>query len=360
MARKILTINPGSTSTKIALFEEENQVMSVKLSHTVEDLKPFEKIYDQTEYRRKMIMEVLEEKGVNPSEITAISARGGNMQPVVGGTYMVNEQMLEDLKVGVMGQHASNLGGIIANAIAKPLGISAYVVDPVIVDEMAPIAKISGTPDIARKAKDHPLNQKAVSRKIAEQMGGKYEDYNFIVAHTGGGISIGVHEKGKIIDTNNCLDGDGPMSPERSGGVPFFSLVEICYSGKYTKEELRKRLVGGGGLAAYLGTNDAIEVTKMIEGGDEHAKLVFEAMAYQVAKEIGAGAAVLKGKVDRIIITGGLAYSKMLMDWITERVEFIAPVELYPGELEMDALALGVLRVLDGNEPLQQYPNPKK
>ena len=360
MGRKILTINPGSTSTKIALFEEEAQIMSAKVNHTIEELKAFEKIYDQADYRRKLIVDTLNEKGVNLSELTAISARGGNMHPVVGGTYMVNAEMLEDLKVGVMGQHASNLGGIIANAIAAPLNISAYVVDPVIVDEMEPIAKISGTPEIARKAKDHPLNQKAVSRKIAENMGGKYEDFNFVVAHMGGGISIGVHKNGKIIDTNNCLDGDGPMSPERSGGVPFFSLVELCYSGKYTKEELRKKLVGGGGLAAYLGTNDALKVEAMIAEGNEKAKLMYEAMAYQVAKEIGAGATALKGKVDRIIITGGLAYSKMLMGWIKERVEFIAPVELYPGELEMEALALGVLRVMDNKEPLQTYPNPKK
>jgi butyrate kinase len=263
--------------------------------------------------------------------------------------------MLEDLKVGVMGQHASNLGGIIAHAIAEPLGLSAYVVDPVVVDEFEEFARISGVPEIQRKSKDHPLNQKATARKASTELGGKYEDFNFLVAHMGGGISVGVHKKGRIIDVNNCLDGDGPFSPERAGGIPVGSLIDMCFSGEFTREEVRKKIVGGGGLVAYLGSNDGREIVRRIKEGDGKARFIFEAMAYQIAKEIGAGATVLKGEVDAIILTGGLAYDDTLTGWIKDRVGFIARVMVLPGEEEMTAMAQGVLRVLNGEEMVKSY-----
>ncbi|QUH19321.1 butyrate kinase [Alkaliphilus sp. B6464] len=352
-----LIINPGSTSTKIAIFENDKEVMTETIKHSSEEIKDFEAIYDQFDFRKDLIIKTLEAKNIDFPKFSAIIGRGGNMKPVVGGTYEVNEEMLKDLKIGVMGQHASNLGGGLAYSIAEELGLKAYVVDPVVVDEFEPLARISGTPLIERKSKDHPLNQKAVARAAAAEMGGKYEDYNFIIAHLGGGISVGVHQKGRLIDVNNALNGDGPMSPERCGGIPFGSLIDICFSGKYSKEEITKELVGGGGLAGYLGTNDGREVCKLIESGDGHAKLIYEAMAYQISKEIGAASAVLKGNVSSILLTGGLAHDKLLMSWIKDRVGFLAPVKIFPGEHEMEALASGVLRVLEGKESIQTYPN---
>lgn len=353
---RILVINPGSTSTKIAVFENDTSLVTKEIRHSHEDLQRYDKIIDQFEFRRAIIMKALEEELCCGKSLNAVVARGGNMRPVTGGTYRVNHEMVEDLRAGVMGQHASNLGGILGMSVAEDLGVDAYVVDPVIVDEFGPLARISGSPLIARKSKDHPLNQKAVARKVAAQIGGRYDEFNFIVAHMGGGISVGAHKKGKIVDVNNSLDGDGPMSPERSGGLPFGALIDLCFSGKYTRESLRKQLIGGGGLAAYLGTSDALEVERRIKSGDERAKLIYDAMAYQIAKEIGACATVLKGDVDAVIFTGGLARSKNLVDIIEERVRFIAPVYRCPGEEEMQALAEGVLRVFRGEEQLHEYP----
>lgn len=352
---RILTINTGSTSTKISVFDDENEVFSEVIGHSNEELKIFETIYDQFEFRRNMICKTLKEKGIDLNTLDAVAARGGNMKPVVGGTYAVNEAMLEDLKAGVMGQHASNLGGIVAHAIASPLNIKSYVVDPVVVDELEEIARLSGLPGINRKSKDHPLNQKATARIAAKELGSIYEQLNFIVAHMGGGISVGAHKKGKIVDVNNSLDGDGPYTPERAGSLPTGSLISMCFSGQYTEQEIRKRIVGGGGLVAYLGTNDGREVARRIKAGDEEARLVYEGMAYQIAKEIGACATVLKGDVDAIILTGGLAYDEMLVGWIKERVEFIATVMVYPGQKEMIALAQGVLRVVNGQEEAKIY-----
>lgn len=354
---KILAINPGSTSTKIAFYENNKAVFTKSLSHSAEEIGKFNKISDQYEFRKKIILKTIKEYGINLTEISAIVGRGGNMKPVEGGTYKINDVMLEDLRIGVMGQHASNLGGIIAYTIARELGISAYVVDPVVVDEFEDYAKISGIPEISRKSKDHPLNQKAVARIAAKELGGKYSDYNFVIAHLGGGISVGTHKKGKMIDVNNALDGDGSFSPERSGGVPVGSLVDICFSGKYTKEEIKKKITGGGGLVAYLGTNDGREIQRRIKAGDKYAKLIYETMAYQISKEIGAASTILKGQVDAVILTGGVAYDSDFVSWITERVGFIAPVKVYPGENEMDALVQGVLRVYSGDEELKTYYN---
>lgn len=355
---RILVINPGSTSTKISVFCNEEEIFAENIKHSEEDLRHFQHINEQLAFRQSVILSALKEAGIGLEELDAVAARGGNMKPVVGGTYRVNQPMLEDLEAGVMGQHASNLGGRIAYAIAAPLGLHAYVVDPVITDEMEPLARYSGTPLIARKSKDHPLNQKAVGREAAKRLGGRYEDFNFIIAHLGGGISVGVHKKGRLVDVNNSLDGDGPMSPERCGGLPFGSVMDLCYSGKYTKAELRKKLIGGGGLMGYLGTNDGRRVVERIQNGDQEAVQVYEAMAYQISKEIGSCASVLKGDVDRVLLTGGLAYDELLVSWIRERVSFIAPVMTFPGEHEMEALALGTLRVLRSQEPLQTYPNP--
>ncbi len=263
--------------------------------------------------------------------------------------------MLDDLKVGVLGEHASNLGGVLAYEIAEQLNIEAFIVDPVVVDEMNHIARISGMPEIKRKSILHALNQKAVARRAAEEIGKPYNDLNLIVTHLGGGISVGAHKKGRVIDVNNALDGEGPFSPERSGGLPVGDLVKLCFSGKYTQDEIKKLIKGNGGLVAYLGTNDGREVVKMIEDGNKHAEVVYKAMAYQVAKEIGSCSAVLKGKIDAIVLTGGLAYDKMFIKWISDSVDFISKVLVYPGEDEMIALAQGGLRVLNGEEEAKRY-----
>lgn len=352
---RILAVNPGSTSTKVAVYDDENPVFTEVLRHSVEQIEKYDTIYDQLGFRKDLVLKILEEKNIDLNSLDAVVGRGGNMRPVSGGTYIVNEQMLEDLKIGFMGQHASNLGGIIAFAISESHNIPSYVVDPVIVDEFEEFARISGIPEIKRKPKDHPLNQKAVARQAAAELGGEYSQFNFLVTHLGGGISVGIHRKGRIIDVNNCLDGDGPFSPERAGGLPVGELIDMCYSGKYSREEMRKKIVGGGGLVAYLGTNDGREIKRRIKSGDEYARSIYEAMAYQVSKQIGAGAAVLKGDVDAIVLTGGMAHDDMLVGWIKERVDFIAKVIVYPGEFEMIAMVQGVLRVFNGQEEAKIY-----
>ncbi len=356
MGRRFFLINPGSTSTKLAVYEEDAEELSLSVKHLPEDLECFHKIYDQLDYRYRLIEKAIADYGIDLSSFAAVIARGGNMQPVPGGTYRVNDAMLADLEVGVMGQHASNLGGALARRLADKAGLEAYVVDPVVVDEFDDLARISGSPLIQRKSKDHPLNQRAVAREAAASLGLDYGSCNFIVAHMGGGISVGVHRKGRIVDVNNALNGDGPMSPERSGGLPFGSVIDLCFSGQYTKDQLMKNFVGKGGLTAYLGTNDAREVSRRIDDGDGYAERIYRAMAYQIAKEIGAAATVVNGQVDAICLTGGLAHDQRLMGWLKERIAFLAPVLIYPGEYEMVALARGVMRVLDGDEELQPYP----
>lgn len=352
---RILAINPGSTSTKIAIYDNEKEVFETTLRHSNDEIDQFDKITDQYEFRKKVILDVLTDNEINLTKLNAVVGRGGLLKPIKGGTYAVNEKMIEDLRVGVLGEHASNLGGMIANEIAVQLNIPAFIVDPVVVDEMQEVARISGMPEIQRASIFHALNQKAVARRYAQENQKKYEDVNLIVAHMGGGISVGAHEKGRVIDVNNALDGEGPFSPERSGGLPVGDLVKMCYSGKYTHADIKKKIKGKGGLVAYLGTNDGRDVVQMINEGNEEAQLVFEAMAYQVAKEIGTCAAVLKGNVDAIILTGGLAYGELFTTWIKERVEFISDVVIYAGEDEMSALALGGLRVLKGEEEAQIY-----
>lgn len=352
---KILTINPGSTSTKIAVFDNEYLVFEKTLRHSSEEIGKYEKISDQFEFRKTVIEDALTEGGIKTSDLDAVVGRGGLLKPIEGGTYIVNEAMIDDLKVGVLGEHASNLGGIIAKEIGDAVNVPSYIVDPVVVDEMDDVARISGSEDIDRKSIFHALNQKATARRAAKELEKEYFDCNFIVAHMGGGISVGAHEKGKVIDVANALDGEGPFSPERSGGLPVGDLVKMCFSGKYTQDEIKKKIKGNGGLVGYLNTNDGREVESRIEAGDEKAKLVYEAMAYQVSKEIGSCASVLKGNVDAILLTGGIAYSKMFTGMIEERVNFISDVKVYPGEDEMIALAQGGLRVLNKEEEPKNY-----
>lgn len=353
--KRILAINPGSTSTKIAIFDNEKEVFEETLRHPAEKIDTFDKIYDQYDFRKQVILDVLNEKEINLTKLDAIVGRGGLLKPIEGGTYRVTDKMVEDLKVGVLGEHASNLGGIIAKEIADRLNIPAFIVDPVVVDEMQDVARLSGMPELKRKSIFHALNQKAVARRGAKELGKSYEELNLIVVHMGGGVSVGAHRQGKVVDVNNALDGDGPFSPERTGGLPIGDFAKLCFSGKYTLAEMKKKVKGKGGLVAYLGTNDGRDVVEMIENGDENAELIFKAMAYQISKEVGACAAVLKGEVNGIILTGGLAYGELFVSWIKESIDFISKVLVYPGEDELGALAGGGLRVLNGEEEAKIY-----
>ncbi len=357
---RMLVINPGSTSTKIGVFDNEISILEKTIRHDSEIINSFATIIDQYEFRKNTILETLDNEGINISKLSAVCGRGGLLRPIEGGTYAVNETMLDDLRSGFAGQHASNLGGIIAYEIASGLNIPSFIVDPVVVDELEPLARVSGFSLIERKSIFHALNQKAVARRVAKELGKKYTDLNLIVTHMGGGITVGVHKQGKVIDVNNGLHGDGPFSPERAGTVPVGDLVALCYSGQYYREEIMKKLVGQGGLVGYLGTNDAVEVEKRIERGDDQAALIYEAMAYQVAKEIGAASAVLAGKVDAIVLTGGLAYGKGFVKSITDRINWIADTIVHPGENELQALAEGALRVLREEEAVKEYPGTFK
>jgi butyrate kinase len=353
---RILVINPGSTSTKVGVFDDEKSIFEQTIRHDDEELNQFSSIIDQYEFRKQVILEVLHKEGINISKLSAVCGRGGLLRPIEGGTYAVNEIMLEDLRNGYSGQHASNLGGIIANEIAMGLNIPAFIVDPVVVDELDPVARISGLSIMERRSVFHALNQKAVARKVSKQLGQSYNELNLIIAHMGGGVSVGAHKKGRVIDVNNGLDGEGPFSPERAGTLPVGDLVKLCFSGDYYISEVQKMIVGQGGLVSYLGTADAIKVENMIEDGDKKAALVYEAMAYQVAKEIGSAAAVLEGDIDAIILTGGIAYSDFIVNEITKRVKWMSRVIVLPGENELQALCEGALRVLRDEEEAKNYP----
>lgn len=351
----ILAINPGSTSTKIALFEEDKLIFEKTLRHSCDELAPFEKIADQSDFRLQIILDALHEAGFPVEQLDAVVGRGGLVKPIPGGTYAISEALLRDSKEGLLGEHASNLGAVLARRIADQAHLPSFIVDPVVVDEMQEVARISGHPLLARASIFHALNQKAVAYRYAKENQKKYQEVNVIVAHLGGGVSVGAHCKGRVIDVNNALDGDGPFSPERSGSLPMGGFAKLCFSGQYTQGEIKKMLTGKGGYVAYLGTQDGIEVARRIQEGDEKARLIQEALCYQVAKEIGACAAVLKGEVDAVILTGGLVYNADIASMISERTRFIAPVVLYPGEDEMEALAAGALRVLSGEEKAREY-----
>lgn len=357
MPYRILAINPGSTSTKIAVYDEEQPVFEKVLRHDPEELAPYPTIIDQYDFRRKLVMEAMEENMVAASSLNAIVGRGGLVRPVCGGTWKITPQMLEDLKDTTRwGRiHASNLGAFIADAIARELNLPAFIVDPVVVDEFDDIARISGIPEIERKSLLHALNLRYIARLCAQELGVDFALSNQIGVHMGGGISVAAILCGRIVDVNNALLGMGPFSPQRAGALPIGDLLDMAYSGKYTKKELTTYLSKAGGWMAYLGTDNGIEVNKRIQEGDAKAKLIQDAMCYQVAKEIGACATVLKGKVDCIFMSGGLVYNDVIVNTIRERVEFIAPLKLYPGEKEMEALSMGGVRVLKGLEEAMEY-----
>ena len=356
MDANILVINPGSTSTKIAVYKNRKEILLLNVRHSQDALSNFSRIIDQLDFRKDKVRQVLEQADIEIDKINIIVGRGGLLKPMEGGAYRVNDKFVSDMQ-NPMGEHESNLGGIMAYEFAKEIGGEAFamIVDPTCVDEMDDLARISGMPEIPRRSLLHALNQKAIARTFAAERKTTYEEINVIVAHMGGGISVGAHSKGRIVDVNNGLDGDGPLSPERSGGLPVGELVDLCFSGQFSHAEIREKIKGKGGMFAYLGTKDAIEVENRIKNGDEFAKQIYLAISYQVSKEIGALSAVLKGKVDGILLTGGLAYSDMLVNDIAERISHIAPVKIYSGEGEMKAMAMNAYMVFTNEIQLKEY-----
>lgn len=345
----VLCINPGSTSTKIAVYRGPSSLFQTNIAHTEEEIAGFEKITDQFTFRKDAVLKALKDNNIDLECIEVVMGRGGLVRPVPSGVFEVNDALKHDLQNSPIGEHASNLGGLIADNIAHSLpNAKAYIADPVVVDELEDIARISGHPEFNRISIFHALNQKAIAREYARIHSKKYEDYNLIIAHMGGGITVGAHRKGKVIDVNQGLDGEGPFSPERSGTLPVGQIINMCYNGEYEKAEIKKMVVGRGGLVGYFGTNNARKIEQMALAGEDEPKLIYEAMAYQVAKEIGAMFTVLKGEVDAIILTGGLAYSNYFTNLISERVYKLAPLHVYPGEDEMKALAMNGLMVLKG------------
>ncbi len=354
MTYRILAINPGSTSTKIAVYTDGSPDFTVSIEHTPEELARFENVVDQFDWRKDLIEKELLNRDVDIRSLSAVIGRGGIVSPIESGVYEVNEDLRHDLLHARM-QHASNLGGLIAREIADEIGVKAYIADPVVVDEMMPYARISGLPELPRESVFHALNQKAVARLYCKESGKKYEEQNLIVCHMGGGCTISAHRRGRVIDTTNALDGCGPFSPERSGSLPPGPLVRLCFSGKYTEEELIRKVHGTGGLFAHLGTTSVPEVLDRIQKHDLHAMLILRAMCYTISMGIGAMAVALKGDVDAILITGGIAHSKRITDFIADHVSFIAPIFVYPGENELRALAENAFAVLRGERVPKEY-----
>jgi butyrate kinase len=352
---KILSINPGSTSTKIAVYEDEKLILLHSIRHTAEELKPYNSIMDQYEFRKSIILKKLSNDDVDVKSFDAVVGRGGLMRPLESGVYEVNDRMINDLRNRINGEHASNLGAVLAREIASGIeGCRAMITDPVVVDELRAVARISGLPQFPRRSTFHALNHKAIGRKYAMAIGTTYEKLNLVIAHLGGGVSVAAHKAGKVVDTNQALDGFGPFSPERSGTMDAGALIRSCFDGTYTQDEIQKMLVGRGGLVAHLGTNDVMEIVERINNGDEHARIVLEAMAYNVGKEIGAMLAALEGKADAVILTGGIAHSQFVVNYIKKMVSPLAHLVIYPGEDEMEALAFAGLRALRG-EPTKEY-----
>ena len=355
MSIKTLVINPGSTSTKVGVFEDETLLFEETLRHPTEEIAKYASVIDQKDFRKEIILDFLKEKDCDPKSLDVIVGRGGLLKPIPGGTYTVSDALLADLVKGVQGQHASNLGGILAREIGDKLGVPSYIVDPVVVDDLTDKARLSGMPELPRRSIFHALNQKAVARRYAKEHGTTYDALNLIVIHMGGGVSVGAHSHGKVVDVNNILDGEGCFSPERSGTVPVGDLVKMCFSGKYTQQEIYKKICGNGGFNAYLHTNDARVVEKLAKEGNAEAQLVQDAFYYQIAKDAGAMAAVLCGKVDQIILTGGIAYNPYTREILEKHLGFIAPITVYPGEDELLALCQGALRVVTGEEKAREY-----
>ncbi len=354
----ILVINPGSTSTKLALFNDSQLLKEYTIRHSKEELSGYDSLYAQRIFRKELIKSFLDDCDFGLDRIDAIVGRGGMLEPLQGGAYFVNERMIEDLKEARYGEHASNLGAILARELSQEAGgrIPAFIADPVVVDELEPLARYSGHPDYSRRSIFHALNQKAVARSVALKYGKKYNQMNFVVIHMGGGISVGAHRKGRVIDVNNALDGDGPFSPERSGTLPLTGLIRLCFSGKYSFEEMKKLIKGNGGLVAYTGTTDCQQIQRSITQNNRENEMAYRAMAYQIVKWAGKMAAALRGEVDSVIITGGIAYDRdYIIPWLTEKLSFIAPIDIIPGGDEELALAMAGLRIIDGSEEAREY-----
>ena len=355
MSIKSLIINPGSTSTKIGVFEDETLLFEETLRHSTEEIAQYATIADQKDFRKDIILNLLKEKNFDIKSLGMVVGRGGMLKPIPGGTYAVTDELLNDLKIGKQGQHASNLGGMLAREIGDEIGVPSFIVDPVVVDELCDVARYSGVPELPRTSVFHALNQKAVAKRYAKEAGKKYDELNLIVVHMGGGVSVGAHKAGQVIDVFNALDGDGAFSPERAGGAPVGALIKMCFSGQYTEKEVYKKFVGNGGFNAYLGTNDMRDVEKMVNEGDKKAEEIRDAFIFQVTKDIGSMACVLDGKVDQIVVTGGIAYDKGVVAGLKAKAEWIAPFTVYPGEDELLALAQGGLRVMNKEEEAKQY-----
>ena len=353
---KILVINPGSTSTKMAVYEDEKPILLHSITHTAEEMGQFDAITEQQDLRRQLVLDELQRSGI-ALDFDAVIGRGGLVKPIAGGVYEINQQMLDDTLHGcVMHNHACNLGCLIAYEIAATIpGCRAFIADPGVVDELSPLARISGSPLMPRICIWHALNQRAIARRYARGIGKEYEDLNLIICHMGGGISVAAHEHGRAVDANNALDGEGPFSPERAGSLPAADLIRLCFSGHYTEKQLLKRIAGQAGLTAHLGTNNVREILERIRKGDEHAQLLVDAMLYHVAKQIASEAAVLCGQIDAILLTGGLAHSDYIVSELRRRIGFLAPVYSFPGENEMEALALNALAVLQGKQEVRTY-----
>lgn len=351
---RVLAINPGSTSTKIGVYDNETPLLIKTIRHSATELSQFKKLTDQIDFRLNLVETALHNENLDLSSFDAVIGRGGLLRPIESGTYKVTAKMLDDLYGGLQGLHASNLGGILAEKIAKKINKEAYIADPVVVDELSDIARISGHPLLKRVSIFHALNHKAIARMYCSDRNKKYEEINLIVAHIGGGISVGIHQNGRVTDVNNALDGDGPFSPERSGTLPVGALVDLCFSGKYNRNTVREMVQPKGGLVAYFGSNDFKELSDK-KNSDENIKLVIDALLYQISKEIGAVSTVVRGKVDAILLTGGIVYDPYVVEYIKERVGFIAEVVAYPGEDEMSALAMCALRILRNEMPVKEY-----
>ena len=353
---KILVINPGSTSTKMAVYHDEKPILLRNITHTAEELAPFDAITEQQDFRRQLVLTELHMADI-PLLFDAVIGRGGLVKPISGGVYEINEKMVDDTLHGcVMHNHACNLGCLIAYEIAQQIpGCRSFIADPGVVDELTPLARISGSPLMPRICIWHALNQRAIARRYARSIGKEYEDLNLIICHLGGGISVAAHEHGRAIDANNALDGEGPFSPERAGSLPAADLIRLCFSGQYTEKQLLKRIAGKAGLTAHLGTNNMREILERIKKGDDHAELLVDAMLYHTAKQIASEAAVLCGNIDAILLTGGMAHSDYIVSELRRRIGFLAPVYIFPGEDEMEALALNALAVLQGKREAKSY-----
>jgi butyrate kinase len=353
-AKKILVLNLGSTSTKVAMYEAEKVVWAESVNHTQEELNDCRE-QGEFELRKNCILDVVARRGASLDDIDCVASRGSNVKPISGGIYAITPEMIDDMQCGKYGLHANMYGGMVAYDLGQQKNIPALTVDPPTIDEFCESARYSGIPQLTRQSRFHALNQKATARKVAGKLGKSYDEVNLIVAHLGGGISVGAHRKGNAIDVNNALDGDGPFSPERAGSLPAGDLVKMCFSGDYTQQQVMELVQGKGGLFSYLGTKSGLEIEKRISEGDSRFEEVFETMCFQIAKEIGSCAAVLEGEVDAIALTGSLAYSQRVVDSLTRKVSFLAPVHVDPGENEMDALASGAMRYFTGQEQLATY-----